>query len=85
MKTTLLSLALAAGMPQIRRIEPMKTNRHKLLTDLTTSLCAALAGSGMVGSYAHDSLPFPFPPMGGKNRTACPRTPPISNIQGEPL
>ena len=44
----------------------MKTTQRKLLTRLTTSLCATLAGGGMMSAQAQESLPFPDPPMGGK-------------------
>jgi hypothetical protein len=75
----------------------MTTTKRKLLTRLTTSLCATSAGCGMVGSSAQDSLPFPDPPMGGKVgptmqesvhkwREEPSRLPADApNIQGEPL
>jgi arylsulfatase A-like enzyme len=44
----------------------MKLTKRKLLTRLTTSLCATLTGCGMVGASDQNSLPFPNPPMGGK-------------------
>ena len=44
----------------------MKKTRHKLITGLTTSLCATLAGGGVMNADAQDVLPFPNPPMGGK-------------------
>jgi len=44
----------------------MKKTRHKMITGLTTSLCATLAGGGMMSAHAQDRLPFPDPPMGGK-------------------
>ena len=44
----------------------MQTTKRKLLTSLTTSLCATLAGGGMISAQAQDSLPFPEAPMGGK-------------------
>ncbi|MGB5986316.1 MAG: arylsulfatase [Desulfobacterales bacterium] len=44
----------------------MKKSNRKHITCLTTSLCATLAGGGMVNAQAQDVLPFPTPPMGGK-------------------
>jgi len=75
----------------------MKSTQCKLLTRLTTSLCATLTGCGMVGASGQNSLPFPDPPMGGsvgptmqesvhqwrKDPQRLPADAP--NIQGEPL
>jgi len=44
----------------------MKISNRKLITGLTTSCCATLAGGGLVSAQAQDVLPFPTPPMGGK-------------------
>ena len=75
----------------------MTTTKRKLLTRLTTSLCATLTGCGMVCVSNQNSLPFPDPPMGGKVgptmqesvhkwREEPSRLPADApNIQGEPL
>jgi arylsulfatase len=44
----------------------MNKAKSKLIGRVTTSLCATLAGGGMVNAYAQDVLPFPDSPMGGK-------------------
>lgn len=44
----------------------MEKTIRKLITGLSTSLCATLAGGGMINAYAQDALPFPDPSMGGK-------------------
>ena len=44
----------------------MNKRKHQLIGRVTTSLCATLAGGGMMSAQAQESLPFPDPPMGGK-------------------
>jgi arylsulfatase A-like enzyme len=44
----------------------MRIANRKLMGSLTASLCATLAGGGMMSAQAQDALPFPDPPMGGK-------------------
>ena len=44
----------------------MNKKKRKLIGRVTTSLCATLAGGGMISAQAQDSLPFPEAPMGGK-------------------
>ena len=44
----------------------MRRSSLRLVTRSTTSLCAALAGGGLMNAYGQEVLPFPEPPMGGK-------------------
>jgi arylsulfatase len=44
----------------------MKMTSNRITPRLTASLCATLAGGGVMNAHAQDVLPFPEPPMGGK-------------------